>query len=426
MKTFFRSAGLTFVFLALAGLSTATLAQNPCEDDDAIAALNAKISANYGKIETLEVALEAGKEYIRKYGECPDDKMVPWVRPQIPGWEKRVADYNEYVWRKERIGKFDDGIKNGKFDDVYSAGAELLQKYPDNVNYSLPLGLIGLYESYKNNFKYNDDSIKYAKIAIAKLKSGTAESKKDKPGIFGVYQFERNKDDAISELTYALAYINYQVKKDKKTGLAYYYEVSQMPGLYRDEPRLYATVGQYYRDESAPIGKEIGDLIEKQKIAQTDEEKAKIDVEIKEKAALFNGYKIRASEAFSRAYKFSDEKIAAEKTLKTQFGKILKDIYGTRAESDAALAALIDEDAKKLFQDPAVVVTPVAEAEPAPVVTSPSTPVPAGTKSAPGETVAANSKPTAAVKAPAAKPKASAVKPKPAARPKAPARKPKR
>lgn len=430
MKISLKSSGLAFACAALTLImATAAIAQNPCDDADGMTALDAKVRDNYLKIETLEIALESGKEYLKKYGECPDDKLGPWVKPQIAGWEKRVADYKEYLWRKPRLDKFDAGIRDKKFDDAYSAGAELVQRYPDNVNYSVPLGLIGLYESYKNNFKYNDDSIKYAKMAIAKLKNGTPEPKKEngKPKldstnkeVFGAFQFERNKDDAISELTYALAYITYQVKKDKKAGLAYYYEVSKLPGLYKEEPRLYATVGQYFRDEATPIGKEIVDLIEKQKLATTDEEKTKLDVEIKEKEALFNGYQVRVSEAFSKAYKFSDEKLPTEKALKAQFSKILKEIYGSKADTDVAFAGLIDESFKKPFQDPAVAVTPVAEPESVATVTAPSTATAKSVKAEPGaetsKTAPVVKTPAAKTKAPAAKAKPTAAKAKPAAK----------
>ena len=267
-------------------------AQDPCADTDAITAADAKVRDNFPKLETRQIAIDAGKEYISKYGTCEVSKaFVDWLKPLIPAWEKQVQFGNERSWARPRFDKFDNGIKTAKYDDAYAAGAELLTKYPDNMNVILPLGFIGLYESYKDNFKYNDDTIRYANIAIDQFNAGAVQPKKDKDGkpildktnkeIYGSFQFERNKEEALSELNYTIAYINYYAKKDHKAALPYYYAVSQMPGIYKDEPRLYLTLAAYYGEESAPLSKAIVDLIAKQKTAPTDDEKIKLDTEFK-------------------------------------------------------------------------------------------------------------------------------------------------
>lgn len=351
-----------------------------CADTDAIAAADALVRTNYPKIATLKVAVDAGKVYLEKYGECEGTKdFSAWLREQLPVWEKKVKIEDGLVWRKLRIDKFDNGMRSSKFEDAYSAGAELLTKYPDTMNLILPLGLIGLYESYKNNFKYNDDSIRYAQLAIAKFKAGGVESKKDKDGkpvldstgkeLYGSFQFVRNKDEALSELTYALAHINYHAKKDRKAALPYYYEVTQMPGIYKDEPRLYVALASYYVDESTPIGKEIVSLIEKQKAALTDEEKEKLDVEIKAKVALFNGYTERAVDAYARAYKFADENIAAEKTLKAGVYRTLQNLYLHKDSLDAHVVATTTS---KPLPNPTSEVTPIFDPEPAKTTTTTS------------------------------------------------------
>lgn len=367
MKTILRFSGLAALCLIVLAFSSANAQEkNPCEDADAIAALDGAVRANFKKNETVGIAITAAKEFLQKYGECPTSKdLAAWIRPQMSDWEKRDAAYRDYLWRKPRLEKFDDAIKNNRFDEVYAVGAELVRRYPDNVQNMMPLALIGLYESYKNNFKYNDETIKYAKVALSKLKNGNPEPKKDKDGkdVFGPLQFQRSKEDAISELTYALAYILYHAKKDKRAGLLYYYEVSQMPGPYKEEPRLYATIGQYYADEADPIGKEIVSLIEKQKTAPTDEEKAKLDVDIKAKEALFNGYLERSMDAYSRAYKFYDESVASEKTLKTQVYKILQDLYGRR-EPPAEFGKWIAGVSSVPLPDPTSAVAPVYDPEP--------------------------------------------------------------
>lgn len=375
MKSIFRLFASAAVVTAVIMFGAALVsAQDNCADEAAIASLDERIRANWERDETVKTALTAAREYLQKYGKCEQTKaFADWLIDRVPKWEARAAAFDEYVWRSERVARFDEGIRNKKFDDVYFAGAELTQRYPDNVHYLLPLGLIGLYESYRNNLKYNDDAIRYAKLALAKLKSGTAEPKKERDGktkldgtgkpVFGAFQFERNAEEAISELTYALGYILYNAKKDKRAGLLYYYEAAQTPGPYKTEPRLYATIGQHYLDESAPRGKEIVELIKKLDAAKTDDEKLQIEAELKPKIALHNGYLERALDAFSRAYRFADEKIASEKVVKEQVYKMLKDTYGRR-EPPVPIDKWIADAGTYPLPDPSSDVSPVFDPEP--------------------------------------------------------------
>ena len=393
------------VLTAFTAAATTAVHAQACAEADAIAAADAVIRANFPKIATLKVAIDAAKVYLEKYGECESTKdFSGWLKAQLPDWEKKVKLEDDRVWSKPRVDKFDNGIKTAKFEDAYAAGAELLTKYPDNMNLILPLGLIGLYESYKNNFKYNDDTIRYAQLAIGKFKAGGVESKKDKDGkpvldstgkeLYGSFQFVRNKDEALSELNYALAHINYYGKKDRKVALPYYYEVTQMPGIYKNEPRLYVTLGSYYGEESAPIAKEIVALIEKQKAASTDEEKVDIDVEIKAKEAIYKGYTERALDAYSRAYSAADEKNASEKTLKAGVYKTLQTLYEGRFEKKDGLDAYILATTSKPLPNPTSEVTPVLDPEPAKATTTTT----ATTPQAPVKAAVSNGKAATATK----------------------------
>lgn len=132
-------------------------------------------------------------------------------------------------------------------------------------------------------------------------------------------------------------------------------------------------------EESEPIAKEIRDLIEKQKVATTDEEKEKIEAEIKPKAALFSGYRQRAADAFSRAYKFYDVKSASEKAAKSELFVILAKLLGAEEKNvDQRVASLI----KGPFPDPISKVIPIDEPEPAKTPGADSAP---GTKPAPAK-----------------------------------------
>lgn len=382
MKTILRFAGMGMLLAAFMAVgTTAGFAQDNCADVDGYTALDAKIRENIGKIATLQIAVDSGKQYLEKYGECEATKdFAEWLKIQIPKWEERLE--------KKRLGdiltalfaRYDDGIKLEKYDESYAAGKEILTKQPDNIHIILPLGLIGLYQSYNNNYKYNDDTVRFANMALAKFKSGVAQPKTDKDGkpkldkngkpLYGVFQFEMNKEDAISELTYALGYINFWAKKDKKAALPYYYEVSQMEGRYQKEPRVFATVGSYYLEEAGKLGTEIAALIKKLEAATTDEEKLKLDGEAKAKVGLFNGYTERAMDAFGRARSVAPDKTPAEKKYKDDINKTLQDLYKRRFEKTDGLDTWVATSVAKPFPNPTSEVTPIIDPEPETTTTS--------------------------------------------------------
>ncbi len=359
------------LFSAVFALSAASVAaQNPCEDQEGIVALDANFRTYYSKTDTLPAAIEVAKEYLKRYGACSAvDEFAGWLRTNLPKLEQTVADQKI----KEKIKRFDDAVKAKNYDEVYAFGKEILQRYPDNVHFMLPMALIGLPETYKKNYKYNDDAIRFAKMAIERLKTGPTEPKKGRDGkpitdatgevVYGPFQFQRNAEEGISELTYGIGYILYHAKKDKRAGLLYLYEASQLPGMYSTEPQLYFTIGQYYSEEAAPIGKEIVALIEKQKAAEAEDDKAKLEVEIRAKAALFNGYRARELDAFSRAYRFSDEKIPSEKALKANLYAKLGGSMGPEAKE--RLDKLVAASEQTPLPDPTSEVTPIEEPEPA-------------------------------------------------------------
>jgi len=353
--------------LFIAASSGTSFAQAGCDDIDGMNALDATIRANYPKNSTVKAAIDAGKSYLEKFGACEAPKeFVDWLKVQMPKWEERKIKEDERVWLKERFDRFDAGITGEKYADTYAAGKELLSKQPDNLNIMVPMGLIGLYQSYNKKYDFNDDTVRFAKMAIAKLKAGGVATKKNKAGedVFGVFQFEMTKNDAISEMTYAIAFINYWAKNDKKGALPYYYEVTQLPGKNQNEPRIYGTIGDYYVGEAARLGSEITAMIEKQKAMATDEEKEKIDVDIKAKVGLFNGYSERAIDAFARAHKVAPTATANDKTYKDGLLKTIQDLYKRRFDKETGMDAYLATTTAKPFPNPTSEVTPIIDPDP--------------------------------------------------------------
>ncbi len=371
---------LAAVFVA-AG-STASFAQSGCDDTDAINALDAKIRANYNKKgATRKIAIDAGKEFLEKFGSCEATaEFTTWLKGQMPDMEKRYAEDQRAAKLNELFTRFDGGIAASNYDQVYSAGKELLVLEPENVHVMIPMGLFGLTESYKKNYKYNDDTIRYAKMAIEKLKAD-AKPKMDAKGApilnkagqpaYSTWDF--SKQEAIDELTYSIAYITFYPKNDTKTALPYYYELSQSAGKYKNEPRVYATIGDYYVKEAGKLGEEIAKMIEKQKTLATDEEKVNYDAEIKAKVGLFNGYTERALDAFGRAHKIAPTATAADKEYKDVLFKTVQDLYKRRFDKEAGLNEYIAAAIAKPFPNPTSEVTPVIDPDPVTTTTSSTT-----------------------------------------------------
>ena len=73
-----------------------TPALSSCDDLDAKAKLYQKFLYNYkGTVEQQKVAYETGKEYIAKYGDCPDEadkKVAAYIRMWMAKYEKAVRE----------------------------------------------------------------------------------------------------------------------------------------------------------------------------------------------------------------------------------------------------------------------------------------------------------------------------------------------
>ena len=417
MKTIFRFLSLGLLALALGGFSAS--AQQPaatpdprCADVDGQTALYTTFTEGYAKKTSAELkpVLAAGKEFLEKYGACGDalKDQIAFVQPQVQRIEKLLPDLDKAEKLKPLFARYDAAITSDNADEVYAAGKEILSIQPDNLNIMVPMGVVGLYKSYNKDNKYADDSIRYAKSALDALKSGKSCNKKNKAGeeVCGVLKYEFMKQNAIDELSYAVAYLTYYAKADKKGALPLYYELSQSPGKYKTEPRVYATIGGYFGSEIPRLTGEVAKLIARQKGLPTDEEKIKMEPEIKAAIALLNGYAERAMDGFIRAYSNAKTGTPAEKTYKDGIYKDLTVLYQGRFDKKDGLDSYIASVTAKPMPNPTLEVTPIADPEPATTTTTTTTtPVKPATTGAPAKTA-----PAAVVTKPVsdASPKASA------------------
>jgi hypothetical protein len=194
MKTIFRYtntallAAVLFAFGAVAGL-----AQDNCADDEATAtARNAagdKVREDFGvyaskSLDEKSRIISNAKAFLDKYQGCAQAKdLVDYLKQYVPGMETALQKAKADAAKIALYKRFNDSVKASNFDETYAAGKEILAGEPDQLDVIISLGSIGYDESYKANFKYNADTLRYAKQAIAALESG--KTSKD----FGLFQW---------------------------------------------------------------------------------------------------------------------------------------------------------------------------------------------------------------------------------------------
>lgn len=370
MKTMFRF--LTMATLVTAFAVTGVFAQDVCGEEAATTKYNAFL-ADYNKkkiedLPALKTALTTGKEFLEKYGACADwADQAKFVTGHVPRIEKLVADMEEFIWLQPRFAKFDAAITADNATDLYAAGKEILTKKKDDINIIFPMAIVGPREVAKGNKAISGESFAYAKKVYDYLKGGGELTKVDDKGVktntVGALKLTMNRENAMSELIYTMAYITYYGQDNKKAAIPYYYEVTKTPGFRKDFNGVYATIASYYVSERAPIGTEIQALLEKQKAATTDEDKAKIEEEIKPKVALFNGYTERILDAYGRAHKLTTGTDPASVKYKADLYKELQAQYELRFEKKDGLDSWIAASTAKPLADPTSPVQPVAEPE---------------------------------------------------------------
>lgn len=379
MKTITRvlGTGMLVAAFAVAGATSASAqATDVCGESAGQDALQNTIRESYASDKPK--AIDAGKQLLEKYGSCEySAEFIAWLKPLLPKWEEGEKAKAAAAERSKIIDRFDKGIASKNFAEVYAAGNEFTSKYPTDpikINLMVQMGLIGLYESFPpaKNYKFNEDTLRYAKLALNEVKNGAAPPRKNDKGepIYGGPLFVGNKEDTVSELNYAIGYINYWAKNDRKTALPYYYEAVQSPGIHKDDPTIYDALAGFYVAGAAPVGAEIAKMIETQKTLTTDEEKLQMDADIKAKIALYNGYLERAMDSFARAHKnYSTKTDAYSKTRKDEVYKELQALYKRRFEKDAGLDAYMATTLARPLPNPTSEVTPVVDTD-APAATT--------------------------------------------------------
>ncbi len=390
MKTFFRVSVLGILMLAVvAASSQITFAQD--DDNDPKAELYAKFVDNYAsdKIEEREIAVAAGKEFIKKYENSPDDKpIVDYLKGAIPTIEKGIADQKIAIKafndekdrinkRNARLGAFDKAHKSGDVEATFAAGADLLKYEPKLVDVTIYLACTAYQQSFekKDGFeKYNDRAIKYARESISLLEANT-------PTEFGSYggyncafkteQLPDGRNNALGWMNYYIGFVKYFREKQTDEAVPYFFKATQFNSGAKEFPQTYRSIGSWYVAKTTEItGKRIAvttELNEAVKAPTPDEELIKtLNARIDDMMALERGYADRAIDAYSRAYSLVTP---AEKTA--EYGKAifstLQELYKFRyttqpeMQSDSKINMNVSMIKSTTMPDPTSTVQPVLD-----------------------------------------------------------------
>ncbi|MBV9242925.1 MAG: hypothetical protein JO314_13050, partial [Acidobacteria bacterium] len=230
----------------------------------------------------------------------------------------------------------------------------------------------------RNNPKYADDALRFAKMAAADLEANRSFAimgqgpdriglalvdPKSKQVVYDFTFKDRNAADGWMNLY--IGFITGVTKKDLAGALPYLYKSTK---LLTDQPKPYELIGDYYSSQAEPLINQINQMIaDNGKETDADKIKANNDA-IKAKVAVLNGVAERAMDAYSRAYTTSPK---AE--YKTAMKEKISSVYKTRYPDKAPMTVdqWIASTVNKPFVDPATPIQPIADPEPVKTTTGP-------------------------------------------------------
>lgn len=159
------------------------------------------------------------EQSFEKYGLCePAKELSEYLKTTLPKMEETNLAKAEKAARENEIAnRFNTALKASNWDEVYKSGKELLAEDADKYRpVVLVLGSMGPDETAKATpvTKWNDETIRFAKMAIADIESGKTFSS------FGVVPFDyANKDNAVAWMNLSIGYILTFDKKIRKKPL---------------------------------------------------------------------------------------------------------------------------------------------------------------------------------------------------------------
>lgn len=401
MKTIYRVLALGILMTAFT-----TVIVTPAFAQDGQAekvALYKKYTDNYGgTVAQMEIAIEAGKQYIAKYGANPEDAdQVNYLKTAVPALEESVKKIKDKAIVTGRYNRFDAAIKSKNNADTFSIGKDVIANEPADSTIALDaaivLASIGYDQAVKKDDTYNNDAINYAKSVIQKLNAGQTSKN------FGAYQYEyKTKDNALGWMNYTIGYITYYRQDKKSDSLPFLYKATQLNSDTKKFSDIYRIIGAWYLDEALRIDKERLVKITAAGNKDTDETLSMY--------ALQRGYADRSIDAYARAFNIASAKDSkATKEYKDALYTQLQGLYKFRYDGDVkGIDAYVATVMNKPMPDPSTAVTPVAPEE----TTTTATTTPPAATTTPSPTKPSPTPPTKPATTPPTKPTSTTTTPK--------------
>ena len=377
MKTVLRVLILGLFAAVFTSTATLTFAQDPCADLDANKALYQKFLDNYQSNNKTEIntAITAANDYVQKYGSCTEYKaQVDYLKAAPASLKERIKQIDAAALqaaKQKRYQAFNVALKGKDIDALYRSGAAILSGEPNLIDVVLVLGYAGVDQALKQPpvDTHNNETIKYAKMAISKLNSG-ATSKS-----YGALQYSfQSKGNAIGWMNYGIGQIMFQRMKMKEQALPYLYNAAQANSETKKQPGLYGTFGDYYLEKVIKLGVQRGLLDPK--------DKANFD-KIDNFLGMEKAYAERGADAYARAFSLAKASKTATPAYKKVLFDNLKKLHTFRFQkadeptddnADVKINAYVATVVAQPMPNPSSAVTPIIEKKPEPAETTESAP----------------------------------------------------
>jgi hypothetical protein len=222
-----------FASAALAQDAAGAAAQaGPCTTEaEAKAALYQKFLANYkGTPDQQKAAYDTAKEYLSKYGSCPDEgdkKITDFVQKWVTRYENAVEEF-----------ACTDAFNKKDYAKAFQACQVIINKQPEDVDKVLLLVRAGYANVGPNgpaNQAVNADAIRMARRAVELIEAGKAPSKWD--------PFP-NRDEALGFLYYAQGV--FMKDSDPAGASAAFIKAAQSSSTFKSEPSTYTYLATIY------------------------------------------------------------------------------------------------------------------------------------------------------------------------------------
>lgn len=184
------------------------------------------------------VAYEAGKEYLKCFGNETDD-ITNYVR-------NFVAKYEQASQKAEVRTRFQQLYSQQKYAEAFPLGKQILAEEPDNLGVMIATAWSGLGAVTSGQDAFIPDAAAITRKTLQELEAGKTPQ--------GATNF--NKDETLGWLNYALGI--YAIKQNNpREALNYLYKAAQYEGFAKKDPQTYALMAVAYQQAYyEPLAKE--------------------------------------------------------------------------------------------------------------------------------------------------------------------------